>query len=64
MRTSDDEVKSGVLNGWGLVTNLKQRGKKQKILRKEKLDLVLAKTKCPNSVIQSNQFCAGVKKSE
>ena len=55
-------VKSGVLDGWGQSTNLKGKKLKQKILHKEKLDLKLAKKKCPDYVDQDKQFCAGVKK--
>ena len=55
-------MKSGVLDGWGQSTNLKGKKLKQKILHKEKLDLKLAKKKCPDYVDQDKQFCAGVKK--
>ena len=55
-------MKSGVLDGWGQSTNLKGKKLKQKILHKEKLDLKLAKKKCPDYDDQDIQFCAGVKK--
>ena len=56
-------IKSGALNGWGQVTNLKGKKLKQKIQHIEKIDLQLAKQKCPDFVNKDNQFCAG-KKSE